>query len=248
MQPKQKQSSFEPYENVFIGNFLYGLGLAIGTQLKGQSLPSCVSLLQQTPADKMLGDVLVNFSGTVLLYEFKRSQGDDKKEFDKANKLRLVLAENPELLPVSRAVHWYVVSLPEAEHADPQILLSHYVDVGTRASVGPQFLASYVNALAESVLNSRLNSIDPELIKAYLNTVAALSDIESVSTGGMVVAVDSTGSVRYTVMQDLRELSLQHNQHIDRESVRQNILQKQFDRRLESPSRERKIRTPEMGR
>lgn len=175
----------------------------------------------------------------MLLYEFKRSQGDDDKEHSKAEKLRLVLAEKPELLPVSRAVHWYVVSLPGAERVEPKILLSHYVDVGTSASVDRLLLSRYVNALAESALNARSNSIDPELIKAYLNTVAALSDIESISTGGMIVAVDSTGSVQYTVLRDLRELTLPHDQHLSLENRRQTLHQQQFDRQIEAPSRER---------
>lgn len=47
------------YENVVIGNFLYGLGFSIGRSLPEQRT-SVVNLLQQTPADKTLG-VLQSF-------------------------------------------------------------------------------------------------------------------------------------------------------------------------------------------
>ncbi len=59
------------YENVVIGNFLYGLGVSVGAQLRGHILPASVNLLQQTPEDKALADVLLSFPGTLRLIEFK---------------------------------------------------------------------------------------------------------------------------------------------------------------------------------
>lgn len=41
-----------PYENVIIGNFIYGLGLVMGKNPR--QIDSCVNLLQQTPLDKVL--------------------------------------------------------------------------------------------------------------------------------------------------------------------------------------------------
>lgn len=54
------------YENVIIGNFLYGLGLDIGIKIGldngTETLPEIIiNLLQQTPADKELGDMLWGF-------------------------------------------------------------------------------------------------------------------------------------------------------------------------------------------
>lgn len=50
-----------PYENVIIGNFIYGLGLVMGKNPR--QIDSCVNLLQQTPLDKVLGDVMLQFPG-----------------------------------------------------------------------------------------------------------------------------------------------------------------------------------------
>lgn len=67
------------YENVVIGNFLYGLGVSIGGRLKSGYLPGAVSLLQQTPEDKALGDVLLDFPGTLRLIEFKAQANRSKR-------------------------------------------------------------------------------------------------------------------------------------------------------------------------
>ena len=66
------------YENVIIGNFLYGLGLDIGIKIGldngTETLPSIINLLQQTPADKELGDMLLEFPGVVRVLEFKNAK------------------------------------------------------------------------------------------------------------------------------------------------------------------------------
>jgi hypothetical protein len=43
-----------PYENIVIGNFLFGLGAAIGLNTRGKAQHACVNLLQQTPLDPTL--------------------------------------------------------------------------------------------------------------------------------------------------------------------------------------------------
>lgn len=55
----------EPHENVLIGNFLYMLGLMIGARSGSHIPPGCVNLLQQTPNDKLIGDILAEFDGAV---------------------------------------------------------------------------------------------------------------------------------------------------------------------------------------
>ena len=60
------------YENVVIGNFLYGLGVSVGARLGGNVLPASVNLLQQTPEDSAPCDAPRSFPGTPLLIEFTR--------------------------------------------------------------------------------------------------------------------------------------------------------------------------------
>jgi hypothetical protein len=235
----QESCTFEPYENVFIGNFLYGLGLALGAKLQGRALPSCVSLLQQTPADQMLGDVLADFAGTVLLYEFKRSHGNERKELSKAEKLRVVLKQSPELDKVSRNVHWYVVSLPGAANAEPRIHLSPYIDLGIKAERRSRSLNQYVNDLAEIIVSKNRTTPGTHLVKEYLRTVAALSDSDQGAVGGMLVAIDGNGAIRYVLVDDIRDLALQHSQHLARESERQQVRQQETEQPSRTPGDER---------
>lgn len=68
------------YENITIGNFLFSLGYSIrDKQGPGDAAAGSINLLHQTPADQLLGDVLVNFSGVVRLCELK-AQGASLKE------------------------------------------------------------------------------------------------------------------------------------------------------------------------
>lgn len=110
------------YENVVIGNFLYGLGVSIGNRLKSGYLPGAVSLLQQTPEDKALGDVLLEFPGTLRLIEFKAQGNHSTKERRRHSKLSTILkgkqefrnisCRGQEMLTISRRVHWYVETAP----------------------------------------------------------------------------------------------------------------------------------------
>ncbi|MDP6008078.1 hypothetical protein ACLHT5_11360 [Pseudomonas aeruginosa] len=61
------------YENITIGNFLFALGYAIRDLQQGSKSAAVgsVNLLQQTPADRLLADVLLNFGGVARLLEFK---------------------------------------------------------------------------------------------------------------------------------------------------------------------------------
>lgn len=69
----------------------------------------------------MLGNLLADFGGTVLLYEFKRCSGDHRKEADKAEELRIVLQRNQTLSDISRTTHWYVVLEEAAVNAEISI-------------------------------------------------------------------------------------------------------------------------------
>lgn len=59
------------YENIVIGNYLFDLGVRMAKLRPTLPLVS-VNLLQQTPADRLLGDVLLANAGVCRLIEFKR--------------------------------------------------------------------------------------------------------------------------------------------------------------------------------
>ncbi|WP_405118081.1 hypothetical protein [Pseudomonas leptonychotis] len=97
------------YENITIGNFLFALGYAIRDfqqDSKCTALGS-INLLQQTPADQLLADVLLNFGGVARLLEFKAEGADLRKERGKHAGLKAAI-EKKQLNDISREVHWYV--------------------------------------------------------------------------------------------------------------------------------------------
>lgn len=65
--------TLDVYENVVIGQFLFGLGVKMGSR---NSDATSVSLFQQTPSDASVGDVLVKNPGVVRVIEFKRQRAD----------------------------------------------------------------------------------------------------------------------------------------------------------------------------
>lgn len=104
------------YENIVIGNFLYGLGFAVRARRPSGVSASAINLLQQTPADTLLGDLLLEFPGVVRLIEFKAEDNRESKELSRHRKLSAALAGNIELQAISRDVHWYVETAASAEH------------------------------------------------------------------------------------------------------------------------------------
>lgn len=97
------------YENITIGNFLFALGYAIRDLQQGSKSAAVgsVNLFQQTPADRLLADVLLNFGGVARLLEFKAEGARLDKELGKHAGLKQVI-EDQGLSEISREVHWYV--------------------------------------------------------------------------------------------------------------------------------------------
>jgi hypothetical protein len=98
------------YENIVIGNYLFDLGVRMAKLRPNLPLIS-VNLLQQTPADRLLGDVLLANAGTCRLIEFKRAGKLTRKEMRKLAVLRDGLEKSgsrEEAEELSRQIHWYV--------------------------------------------------------------------------------------------------------------------------------------------
>src|SRR4051794_36391557 len=78
-----------------------------------------VNLLQQTPSDRLLGDVLLANAAVWRLIEFKRAGKLTRKERRKLSVLRNGVSNNNlelDLSPLSREIHWYI------EIEEPKVL------------------------------------------------------------------------------------------------------------------------------
>ncbi|WP_409267373.1 hypothetical protein [Massilia sp. BHUDP2] len=176
----------------------------------------------------MLGDLLADFGGTVLLYEFKRRSGDHNKEAVKAEKLRVVLQRDQNLANISRTAHWNVVLEEASVNAEISIHVSPYVEFGTGSPSRPIPLSTYVDGLAAHILDDGTERPRPADVQAYLHLMAALNHVDTANAGGFVLAVKRDGTIQYTLLADIRDLAISHHRHP--ELARQRQLEREAGR------------------
>ena len=148
------------YENIIIGNFLYALGWKIGASNQ-MNFSSSVNLLQQTPCDKGMGDLLLEFPGIVRLIEFKDAKASKTKEQVKQKMIRMGLSnlrlEEQKMLmdQVSRRIHWYI----ETEVVDEECVcdILPYLDAFSDAPRNNLTLESFIEMLVLDVQNQTDN-------------------------------------------------------------------------------------------
>jgi hypothetical protein len=104
----------------------------MGARLHDDLAPDlAVHLLQQTPLDIVLGDVLLTGPRSVALLEFKRAADRRSKERDKLELIEALL-ERPkfqELRTTSQQIHFYVETGDIPERFKPRVL--PYLDLRT---------------------------------------------------------------------------------------------------------------------
>lgn len=216
------------YENVVIGNFLYGLGLSIGKRLKSGYLPSAVSLLQQTPADRGLGDALIEFPGTLRLIEFKAKGNYSKKEKEKYKVLSAALEGNPQMQEISRKVHWYVDTAPSSPHG-VKTFFSPYIDAFASKSHSrqPFVLEKFIESIADDAILTKQQQRD-QLEKDYLYIVRMCQGVDKTGAGALIVIVDSVGEMNFVALDDLMELDMTYGNwkeyRVGKEADREKML------------------------
>ena len=239
------------YENVVIGNFLYGLGFALGSQLRSGQLPSMVNLLQQTPDDKRLGDLLMAFPGTVRLIEFKTEANKSKKEAGRHQFLSRIFSEKldelPDLPGTSRRVHWYIETAP-LPSAALSARIEPYLDAfGEGARQRPKSterFQNFIEELAVGILQRRSAEIT-RAERDYIDLVRLAQGPEETGTGGLVLVAGSGGSLHFAALQDLMDLNLSHKQWIEYSQERYLSLQ----REMKQPGHEMPdLKGPTLGR
>lgn len=203
------------YENIVIGNFLYALGISIGKATTDVTQFSSINLLQQTPDDPLLGDLLFEYPGVVRLIEFKNRKSRKTKERDRIKQIKIALGDNRGMLEISNAVHWYIETDPFEKVCFNRIVpfLS--------AFEGPGFhtIESFIRLVTDEVKNHN-QDVSRDSIKAYLQIVAGCQGTQDegggdigTSSGGLLLCVNKTGFtfIQYT---DTLQLQLQHKEFI----------------------------------
>lgn len=198
------------YENVIIGNFLYGLGISIGNLTKGDNFVSVVNLLQQTPDDVTLSDLLYSSPGMLMIIEFKLTQNVDgkKKEREKQQKLEKHLTEiQPELIPVSREVHWYIEADTSNNYLATEI--TPYIDA-FKLPNSPNDMSEFLKRTAVLAVKGGYVCTMEEM-NQYIATLAMVhgekgSGSGGVKSGGIFAKITPEGSITYMQTESIYEL------------------------------------------
>jgi len=202
------------YENVFIGNFIYILGVQIGMALRDQKkeVPTCINLLQQTPADKLLGDMLADFPGCSFLIEFKRERNKDKKEKGKIDILRKALNNDSEMTIISRSAHWFI-QIKDSIKGEPKTSVVPYLEMGQINTLTEDENKSFEFFIKEIVIEA-LDLPEKEEVKAvgasakemslYLKLLKKVYGSNSeLKLGGIIINVSKDGMLSYVVTNDI---------------------------------------------
>ncbi|ELW2863463.1 hypothetical protein QMI71_001703 [Salmonella enterica] len=221
------------YENVVIGNFLYGLGFSIGKRLKSGYFPGAVSLLQQTPEDKALGDVLLDFPGTLRLIEFKAQGNRSKKELTRYRKLLPTIQDQQEMLSISRRVHWYVETAP-SPLTGVEAFFSPYLDAfgKEKAAKQPFSLERFIESVADDAISSRNNERDVQE-KDYLKLVRWCQGVGETGAGALIVVVGSGGGMEFVALEDLMALNMSYQQWMEYRQERELKMERALKMELE---------------
>jgi len=197
----------EVYENIVIGNFLYSLGFLVAQRCREVPRSTCINLMQQTPLDRALGDVMVSNDGVLRLIEFKRSSADLTKEITKQTILARAISDDSVMQGISRDVHWYVESSETDGRFGSRVV--PYLDFCDEAALCMN-LEQFTAAAADSAACGVINADTRAQYSAYLELVALTHGGLQGASGGLLVNIALDGTLRYVLVPDIRDLLLQH--------------------------------------
>jgi hypothetical protein len=224
------------YENITIGNFLFSLGYSIRDKQQGVGVAAAgsVNLLQQTPADQLLGDVLLRFSGVVRLLEFKAEGADLRKERGKHAGLKKII-EDMGLSEISREVHWYVETKATTETLG--LLTVPYLDAFPRDH-HPRSgrLENLVQSTAQAI-TTRQSSFTGAQINQYLLAIKTVSGKAASGSGGLLLLAEPGGLLKFAPLEDMLELNMTHREWVieriaHTERSHERLLQKEQEKEL----------------
>lgn len=204
------------YENIVIGNFLFALGLKLGARQHASLAPDlAVHLTQQTPLDRVLGDVLLNGLKLVALLEFKRVAARLTKERSNLRKINrlLQLPEYRELTQTSRRIHFFVETRDKVDEGMLKSQVLPYLDFDLRTNDQERTLEKLIDELVLAATSDfKLTEMQIEKYQDYLDLVCDSRGLSYNSSPGLLVGVRGDGQVAFAEVPDIRDLrSTNHN-------------------------------------
>ncbi len=191
------------YENVYIGAFILALGHRMGREMPDSFPLASVNLYQQTPADGLLGDLLVDLAGSSVLLEFKRDWNQIPSEVDKflgvdfgAEVARRNLTE------VADSCHFMGFPMA-ADGAQVDLGFCSYLSLwNPERNRRPPASTRQLDGFLRSILSGDIG-VAADRLREY---VELLSDSDAGGVGCLLVNVGVKGDVRLFVVDEIRLL------------------------------------------
>lgn len=201
------------YENIYIGNFIYQLGIEVGK--KNIENMSSLNLFQQTPSDSILSDLIATVNNRFMIIEFKRDNSDIKER--------------------DKFIEFFLnVENTEKKYAEQIVNISqscHYIGIGKLTDESTISFYEYINHFTEQKTSEITNFIDKFLppykdnmklgtnAKNFQDYILFLQKIYeegyNTSTGGIIVSQDTNGKTTMLPTDNIVELILQINKSFE---------------------------------
>lgn len=194
-----------PYENVFIGTFIFTLGFMFRERRREHNSSAAIELYQQTPSgEKTVGDLLTTLAGKSLIVEFKRDKNGISSELKKKSKKslrdKLRVEYEEKLGHISRRCHFLAYG-GDLQNGNKDLLeFLPYADLES----GVRGVSDKV--ICERYLDQNTNDIgvDNDDFKYY---VSVLSKLAGGTCGGLAISVGNNGINSVIYFDDVRDLS-----------------------------------------
>ncbi|TCZ63925.1 hypothetical protein [Roseicella aquatilis] len=234
------------YENVVVGNFLFALGLRMGMRHGVAPVePLSVNLLQQTPLDQTLGDVVLGSKTLFRIIEFKRAASRSDKEEGKLRRLAAGLAARRarRLEKLSRKIHWYVRSDFRRSHDEVSVV--PYLDF--MRGVAPTKFTDFIDQTAEEVNAGPLGDEVVVDCRKYLDLLSHVHDDDGKDASGcLIVFVGSDGGMRFIPVDNVRDFLRTPRELSDRLVAQQQARLREAEQRVAARQRAELAREAEV--
>jgi hypothetical protein len=203
-----KEIILEPYESIYVGNFIFTLGYL--TKEKGITLSSqSASLMAQNVGDEVVSDLISGWGGKNFVIEFKRNEKSVRSEFGKTHKkelIRRLREENSENIARVLASRGHFIGYGVCELSEDKTGLYfsqyHKVQEGEAQTDDRVQLSDFI---FQVIMNDKWGLSDNEL-GSYIDILASVFSSSGSGGGGQ------TSAMKAKKAQEMSSLIINYNE------------------------------------
>lgn len=203
----------EPYENSYIGSFIFALGFAAAKQNQSPQ-DTFAHLIQQTPKDKEWADLLAAWGGRQYLFEFKRTEAhlrtertksyhlanceNDCKEFHPSSFFQEIVTNHKNRI-LSRRCHFAIYGAKFDGVSTMRVMrYSEIIDLKDQKAK-----SCSVSVFAKAMFKSQKLGASAEEMCGYLTFLSDCVGKSANGSTGVIIAVTEDGSMKVALIEDI---------------------------------------------